>query len=225
MSLFKPVAEANLRHGIETFLESKGCDFVISEVRSDWGIADYVGVFVNGKKIRGQNHSHVSLDNRYYHQLLARVNGKKSRSSLYAEFGVSPSTLDPYIDTLIKLGYLVETVCGDSAFVEKKRLFVPCTSRMYAVEAKIKDWKKGLFQASRYTIFANRTYLAVPFKIATRLKKKHSPKFSRVGLIGVADGQAHELINAREQEPIGQYLNIVSERIRCEAGVSTDGHR
>ena len=168
MALFKPIAEANLRHGIETFLESKGCDFVISEVRSDWGIADYVGVFMDGKKIRGQNHSHVSLDNRYYHQLLARVNGKKSRSSLYAEFGVSPSTLDPYIDTLIKLGYLVETVCGDSAFVEKKRLFVPCTSRMYAVEAKIKDWKKGLFQASRYTIFANRTYLAVPFKIATR---------------------------------------------------------
>ena len=208
-----PIVEAKLCHGVETFLKSKGCDTVIREVKSDWGIADYVGVFVNKKEMRSRTSSYMPLDNRYYQQLLSRVNGRRLRSSLYVEFGVSPSTLDPYIDTLIKLGYLVENNSAGSTFIEKKHSFVPWTDKMYAVEAKIKNWKGGLFQAHRYALFANRTYLAMPFKIAMRIKKKHSSMFDPVGLVGIVDGEPHEIIEAQEQEPIEQHLCSVSERI------------
>lgn len=36
------------------------------------------------------------------------------------------------------------------------------TLRLTAIEAKLKDWRKGLMQASRYRFFANRSVLVLP---------------------------------------------------------------
>jgi predicted transcriptional regulator len=55
-----------------------------------------------------------------------------------------------------------------------------------AVEAKVKDWRGGLYQATRHTRFANKTFLAIDSRYIHR-PQKHIKLFhaNRVGLIEV----------------------------------------
>jgi len=60
--------------------------------------------------------------------------------------------------------------------------WLPLANEVIAIEAKIKDWKRGVIQAARYKSFANRVYLAVPSKIAHLIDRKILTKF-KIGLI------------------------------------------
>jgi hypothetical protein len=54
-----------------------------------------------------------------------------------------------------------------------------------AIEAKLSDWTKGLYQASRYRQFANRTYLLLDENGLRRaLKSRAAFERAQVGLIG-----------------------------------------
>lgn len=57
-----------------------------------------------------------------------------------------------------------------SALALKKRI------QLTAIEAKLKDWRKGLQQASRYRHFANRALLVLPPE-ATRIARDYLPIF------------------------------------------------
>lgn len=60
--------------------------------------------------------------------------------------------------------------------------WAPLANEVIAIEAKLKDWKRGFIQANRYKSFADRTYLAIPKETAhlvdRKLLKKHN-----IGLI------------------------------------------
>lgn len=52
--------------------------------------------------------------------------------------------------------------CIGGKYYFKVNGWLPITSELVAIEAKLKDWRRGAIQANRYKAFANRVYLAVP---------------------------------------------------------------
>ena len=89
--------------------------------------------------------------------------------------------------TLEKGGYIKKE---DNDFYFKINGWMPIAKEVIAIEAKMRDWKRGLIQANRYKVFADRVYLAVPAEIVhlvdRKLLKRHG-----IGLI-VFDTQANK---------------------------------
>lgn len=64
----------------------------------------------------------------------------------------------------------------------------PSLSSLYAVETKLHDWRSAFKQAALNQLAAQRSYVAVPSKLAARLAEEEKDQFRRydVGLIAVA---------------------------------------
>lgn len=81
-------------------------------------------------------------------------------------------------------------------------LFASPTFRsLYAIEAKLKDWRCAIKQAALNQIAAQRSYIAVPKTLADRLLERESILFLRydVGLIAVRE-TANVIIPANQNE-------------------------
>ncbi len=75
--------------------------------------------------------------------------------------------------------YIVETSNG---YYYKVNGWLPLAKDIIAIEAKLKDWKRGFYQANRYKAFADRVYLALPSN-TIHLVNKDLLKKHNVGLI------------------------------------------
>lgn len=79
--------------------------------------------------------------------------------------------------------------------------WLPIGKELIAIEAKLKDWRRGFYQANRYRVFADKVYLAVPFNIAKKvdisLLRKHG-----VGLIAfdAENNMKKIMLEARKKE-------------------------
>jgi len=64
----------------------------------------------------------------------------------------------------------------------------PSLLSLYAIETKLRDWRSAFKQAALNQLGAQRSYIAVPSMLATRLAESEEDLFRRydVGLIGVA---------------------------------------
>jgi len=86
--------------------------------------------------------------------------------------------------------------------------WLPLTDEIIAIEAKMKDWRKGFVQAIRYKVFANKVYLAIPAEVEhlvdRKLLKKH-----KVGLIvlDVKRKEKREVISAANIQPLNVSKN------------------
>lgn len=65
----------------------------------------------------------------------------------------------------------------------------PSLLSLYAVETKLHDWRSAFKQAALNQLAAQRSYIAVPLRLATRLVEQEEDLFRKydVGLIGVAE--------------------------------------
>lgn len=83
------------------------------------------------------------------------------------------------LKTLEKKGYIKKE---NGNFYFKVNGWMPIAEEIIAIEAKMRDWKRGFIQVNRYKTFADRVYLAVPTEIANRVNRKLL-KTHNVGLI------------------------------------------
>lgn len=65
----------------------------------------------------------------------------------------------------------------------------PSLLSLYAIEAKLHDWRRAFKQAALNQLAAQRSFVAVPWSLAERLAEREEDLFRRydVGLIGVAE--------------------------------------
>lgn len=71
-----------------------------------------------------------------------------------------------------------------------------------AVEVKVQDWRKALDQAMRNSLFAHRTYAAMPAAVANRIKAEAVLRKFGVGLLAVeADGEITVVRRAPYRQP------------------------
>lgn len=101
------------------------------------------------------------------------------------------------LEILIKQGF-VEFKDVDHIVVKRK--YRPVVKQFISIEAKLSDWKNGMYQAVRYKSFSNCSYLA----ISEQHLKKVDQKFLRangIGLIAVSPKGASLIIQAKNGKP------------------------
>ena len=80
----------------------------------------------------------------------------------------------------------------------------PSLLSLYSVEAKLHDWRSAFKQAALNQLAAQRSYVAVPSRLASQLAEREADLFRRydVGLISV-DGAARILVRPKKNGSFG----------------------
>jgi len=157
------------------------------EVDVGYGVADLVLVKLNPEKctVRAKNKQFKQLLKEQFFkifQYLPDEDDKRKPVSLdylVEKTSISKSFLKYTLLTYLKKeGYIKEI---NKRFYIKVNGWMPIAEEIIAIEAKLKDWKRGFVQANRYKSFANKVYLAIPSEKAhlvnRALLKKHNVGF------------------------------------------------
>jgi ribosomal protein S18 len=86
-----------------------------------------------------------------------------------------------------------------------RRKYQPTTDEFVSIEAKLSDWKSGIYQAVRYKAFSNSSYLAISEEYLNRVDRVMLRE-NGIGLIAVSDTGASVIVRAKNNKP----RNIVS---------------
>jgi hypothetical protein len=91
----------------------------------------------------------------------------------------------------------------DGKFYYKINGWLPLAKEIVAIEAKLKDWKRGFYQANRYKAFADRVYLAVPSTVIHLVDQQLLIKHN-VGLISldIKTNIRKTILEAENQTPL-----------------------
>jgi len=206
-----------------SFLEKKlkeNFDFLTKkEVGVGYGIADLVLFKLNPIKckIRKNHKQYKKLENERAFKIfefLPEIGQRKKADLDYLsrELKISKKILKyKYLKQLLEDKFIKIV---DDKYYFKVNGWMPIAKEVIAVEAKLKDWKRGIVQANRYKSFANKTYLAMPAQqeknIDRELLKKHN-----IGLM-LFDTNTGKLImkNPRKKKALNKYkANLAIETI------------
>jgi len=179
------------------------------ELGVGYGVADLVLLKIDPKKtaLRYENKQFKPLLNESYFkvfQYLPDIKEKKepiSINKLIRKTELSDSFLKyKILKKLKKDKYIIEK--GNNLYY-KVNGWVPLAKEIIAIEAKLKDWKRGFYQANRYKAFADKTYLAIPSNISHLVNRDMLRKHN-VGLItlDVDANKKRTLIVPKKKNPL-----------------------
>lgn len=171
-------------------------DFEASELASGYGIADLV--FYNLKPNARRKRPITSLDAlRLLTELKKFEDDTVSVTTLRNKLTFS-SNKNEVITYLLQEGYLDEV---NEEQYKRAYDYTVGFSEVIAIEAKLKDWKRGLYQAYRYRDFANESYLALYSPYLHRaLKNLDEFKKYNVGLIEVTESNLNIVFRPQREE-------------------------
>ena len=124
-----------------------------------------------------------------------------------------------HLDELLERG--IVTKMGDAFCLgETWKWILP---DLVAIEVKVSDWRRGLQQASRNTLFAARSYLAVPLHTAKRIKGDAFALNSGIGILGICeDGTIQVVKRSRRRRPrVWSYYYRVARAVSAGAQSAT----
>lgn len=159
----------------------------LTEVNFSYGVADLVLLDINHKKfgLRKKREQWNTLLNRKYFEILSVLPdiddnlAPISINEMVSKSGISQSYIRSYILKDLIAGGFVKSI--DKGYV-KVNGWVPIAEKVTAIEAKLSDWKRGIWQAQRYLNVANAAYLAMPPDYIHRVDTKECEK-AGIGLI------------------------------------------
>ena len=126
--------------------------------------------------------AHVDLSDA---QILAylRAVGRAKLETIARRIGASPKTLSRRLEVLVDAA-AVFTASESFVLSPLWREILP---EIITVEVKVSNWQRALEQAARNRIFAHRSFVALPDKVAQRVRPE--PLFQQlgIGLLSVAD--------------------------------------
>lgn len=104
-----------------------------------------------------------------------------------------------------------------------------------AVEAKVTNWKRAIDQAARNRIFAHRSFVALPDRVAQRVRLEPIFRQLGIGLLSVGDKNAVSVLRrSRRRQPrvwtyyyeiaslVATHLEDNSNAIRCTVGTGSN---
>lgn len=189
------------------------------ELNSGFGIADIVFYSLDktiiSKRVRGNLTPIKSFD---LIRILIKLNQIKSKKiSLTLIQNSLPSNKNSkqqILTYLIENGFLVPNPKRKSQFLKGEKYKVGL-KKIIAIEAKVSNWKRGLYQAYRYREYANKSYLALHSNYIHRALK-NAGEFRRfnIGLIEVSNKSISILIEPKgEQIKQNIYSALVFEEL------------
>ena len=164
----------------------------VEELNTGIGIADIVFT----KKINRRDYYFDNFELLFHTlTLINRKNKKISEIDFVSRF--SKKQIKNIIDKYLSMELIEEY---DSGYYYVKNKLTPSITEFYAIEAKLKDWKSGLYQAIRYKNFAQKSFLALSSEYIHRVDKNLLLQ-NNVGLISVSIDNTRILINPRKDTP------------------------
>lgn len=189
------------------------------EVCVGYGVADLVLFKLNTKKclIRKNNKQYKRIDNEEYFKIfdfLPEIGSVKKvkLQTLVNNLKIPEATLKyKYLKKLEQDGFIKKI---DNEFYFKINGWIPIADEIIAIEAKLRDWKRGILQANRYKTFAHKVFLAFPLA-QSHLVDRDLLKRHNIGLI-LFDGKSEikRAINPQKEKPLNWYkFNLAPESI------------
>ena len=93
-----------------------------------------------------------------------------------------------------------EYICCDGDKITRTRKYKPHTQNLFSIEAKLKDWKSGFYQALRYKFFSHKSYLAYPKHYIHRVDLQLL-KENNIGLISVEADRIEFVYRPKIEKP------------------------
>jgi hypothetical protein len=108
------------------------------------------------------------------------------------------------MDVLVKSRLVHRNANGTLRLMPASRRILP---EIVAIEAKVSGWQRAIEQAKRNLVFAHRSFIAIPERIASKLLDKPAEALYGVGIISVSDSGSVSISRvARKNSPtIWQY--------------------
>lgn len=160
------------------------------EFRSQYGIPDllFYNFDDNVIKTRIRNKLQPVLSKEIIKTLLL-IQGKKkiTLSFLQANLPFNQEIIkNKVIKYLLQNNYLNKSINSCESYWVGDNIYKSCMSNLFAIEAKISNWKRGFYQAYRYKWFSHYSFLALQKKHARpAIKNLTLFKEHNVGLITV----------------------------------------
>jgi len=185
-----------------------------NEVGVGYGVADLV--LINSTKFNSENcqlrknyGQYSKLLKEDYFKILSLLPDQKQNKGVKIDYLLEKTNLSKsylkytILDSLKRKGFIKEK---NKNYYFKINGWMPIAKEVIAVEAKLRDWKKGIYQANRYKSFADKVYLAVPLDAAHLVDRKMLIKYN-VGLIVVDMIKEKKTITVRscKVSPLNQY--------------------
>lgn len=170
----------------------RGGEGTASEVASGYGVADLVFFNFDKKIIEERVKRKLSpIEQTNLLRILLELQryGNNESINITTLLKKAPFTKEDVITYLIENKFLVSDPLNPDGKIFKKGVgYENGLQDVVAIEAKLKDWKRGLYQAYRYRSYADKSYLAV-YTRAIKSPLQHIDEFKKynVGLIEVRD--------------------------------------
>lgn len=145
-------------------------------------------------------------DTRLLAVLLAMQRGRPTGALCIADrVGYDEASVRKVLGALCAEGYVEE--CALGVYVRRPE-FSPFIRYTIAVEAKLRDWDRALYQAARHRYFANETWAVLPAAYSMPAVKNAS-QFQQygVGLAIYEAGKLNTIIKATRQQPASRVAN------------------
>ena len=176
----------------EFFKERFKQSLSVEELNTGIGIAD----IVFSKKINKREYYFNNFELLFHTlTLLNRRNKKISELDFATRF--SKKQIHSIIEKYISMELIEEK---SSKYFYVKNKLKPTIPEFYAIEAKLKDWKSGFYQAMRYKNFAQKSFLALSSDFTHRVDEELLIE-NNIGLISVSQDKTKIIINPKKETP------------------------
>lgn len=172
-------------------------NYFVEEFASGLGVADLVfATKVMKRKIVLQDFEAMYYLNQYFSKRMSKVVVEE----LIKLYCLKKKKAQQTISFLRCLDLIKDH--EDGTFCIQKS-FTPAVHELYSIEAKLKDWKQGLYQAIRYKNYSHKTFLAISAEFVHRVDKSLLIE-NNVGLISVDNNEAKIVIKPKKNLPLNQ---------------------
>lgn len=160
----------------------------VKEFNTGNGIADLVFTTkINNESIVLNSYALMSTFIQYFH------NKKK--------ISISNVNKIPQLRKLFKYLEDNDLVHVNNDYVQLNKPYQPHTKDLISIEAKLKDWRSGFYQALRYQFFSQKSFLAISSEYVHRVDI-NTLKLSNIGLISVSKNGIEIIFNPKNKNII-----------------------
>lgn len=194
---------------------------IFEEVALGYGIADIVICNVQYPKIHENlteiflSHSDINIYN------IISEDAGVSFDIIYDTTRSSKQSISDSLSKLIELGYIKQI---DNFFIIQKEYELPYNNS-FAIEAKLKDWKRALNQAQRYKWFAEYSYVVMDEHYSQPATRnidafiKYNVGFATIN----TKGEFNRIYNPKRQKPYDPVMQVLfAEKIKSYSILRND---
>ena len=169
-------------------------EYLIEEFSSGLGIADLVFTM---DRIDFR-HSLNDFESMFYiTNYFSSIGSVIKPNEIIPKHNLNRSKFLKVLNHLLDLDCIVGDVTGHFKI---RNQYTPCLQNLFSIEAKLKDWKQGFYQALRYKQYSNKSFLAISYEYLHRVDKKLL-KNNNIGLISVYPTKIQMVLNPIHKDP------------------------